>query len=139
MGQVIDADFAFQRLKNWFINRASAKMAATRNDSPWQQLLQRLHQIRNPRPRRCKAVHQYILDHAAEINAVVATRHTNGEKLDSCQLMNLRYKVAQSLLESKDSEFREGLEQKAAAQHEAAKEEWNLILEDISAAEDVSQ
>ncbi|KAF9782647.1 hypothetical protein BJ322DRAFT_1110523 [Thelephora terrestris] len=104
-----------------------------------QTCLQRLHQIRNPRPRRRKAVNQFISDYATEIDDAVATVLANRPKLDSCQRMNICYEVAQSLLKSKGADFIEELERKAAAQHEAAKEEWNLILEDISAAEDVSQ
>jgi hypothetical protein len=141
VGQVIDTDFAFQRLKNWFVNHthASAATMTTQKVLTWQPLLQRLHQIRNPRPRRRKAVNQFISDYATEIDDAVATVLANRPKLDSCQRMNIRYEVAQSLLKSKGADFIEELERKAAAQHEAAKEEWNLILEDISAAEDVSQ
>ena len=130
---------AFQRLKRWFINRASASNGSFGNALSWQPLLQRLHQIRNTRPRRRSPVQQFMLDHSDEVSAAVASRCADGAKLTNPQLMNLRYEVARSLLGSKDPSLTEELGKKATIQHEAALNEWSLVLEDISTAEDVSQ
>ncbi|KAF9777748.1 hypothetical protein BJ322DRAFT_1025590 [Thelephora terrestris] len=125
-------------LKNWFINHASAKNT-THIVSTWQQLLQQLHQIRNPRLRCPNISHQFMLDHADKVDEAVAIRCANCLQLSSCEMMNLRYEVTQSLLQSKDPRFVEQLEQRAAAQHEAALKVWSLALEDVATAEDVSQ
>ena len=130
---------AFQRLRTWFTNHASATSVTRRELLTWQPLLQRLHQIRNPRPRCRSAAQQYMLEYPDEVSAALVTRRANNTKLSNPQLMNLRNQVAKSLLLSKDSNFTKQLEDRAAAQHELALKEWDLILEDISAAEDVSQ
>lgn len=136
---LIDRLSAFQRLRNWFINHASAKKPSRRDPLAWQPLLQRLHQIRNPRPRCRSAPQQYMLEYPEEVDAAIADRYPGAAKLTNIQLMNTRYEVAKSQLGSKDPSLTEELEQRAAAQHEIALKEWDLILEDISAASDVSQ
>ena len=46
----------FQRLTQWFSNRASANGETRRDTLEWLPLLQRLHQLRNPRPRKRNTV-----------------------------------------------------------------------------------
>lgn len=80
-----------------------------------------------------------MLEYPDEVSAAVAARSANDTKISGFQLMNVRLEVARSLLGSKDPSFMKGLEQRAAAQHEVALREWELILEDISTAQDVPQ
>lgn len=136
MDSYLSDRLSFQRLTTWFINRASAK----RRDPPtWVPLLQRLHQIRNPRPRCRTVIQQFMREYAAEVNAAFVSRHADGGKLSNSQKMNLRHDVAKTLLANRYHHLTKQLEKNAAAQHEADMEEWGLMLEDISAAEDVSR
>lgn len=131
---------AFQRLTQWFINRAAAARSGSRRDTlAWVPLLQRLHQIRNPRPRRRTTVQQFMADYAPQVNAAFVTRYGDGNGMNPGHRMNLRHDVAKALLNKEYSHLIKELDAKAKAQHDAEVEEWNLILDDISLASDVSQ
>jgi hypothetical protein len=80
-----------------------------------------------------------MLEFSDEVNAAVAGRLVDGIKPTNTQLMNLRHEVAKSQLASKDPSLTDELEQKAATHHEVAMKGWDLILEDIAEAEDVSK
>ena len=80
-----------------------------------------------------------MLEFPEEVSVAVATRYPNITKLSNFQLMNARHEAAKSQLSSKDLTFTTELEERAIAQHQLALKEWDLILEDISAAKDVLQ
>jgi hypothetical protein len=122
------------------VNHSSAKSDARVGTLPWFPLLQRLHQIRNPRPRRRTAIQQFMSDYATDVNAALLTRCPDPSALSAAQKLNMRYDVAKTLLSSeKYSHLTEELDAKAVAQHDIDATEWSLALEDISSAKDVSR
>lgn len=131
---------AFQRLTTWFSNSASAaNNGGIRRLDSWLPLLRRLHQIRNPRPRRRTTVQQFMLDHPDLINAVFLHRYGDAKGLTNTQRINERNALAKSLLAGQCSNLVSGLDKKAADQHKATLNQWNLILDDISSAQNVSK
>jgi len=133
--------FAFQRLSQWFSNRASAtaNSGLQRDTLAWLPLLQQLHQLRNPRPRRRTATQQFMLDYAGVVDASFLHRHGDGATLSRTQKMNMRYDVAKSLLANQYSHLINGLNKKAGERFDADTNEWNLILDDVSCAKDITQ
>ena len=130
---------AFQRLTQWFANRATVTNLPRHNILAWLPLLQQLHQIRNPRPRRRTTVQQFMRDHADTVNAAFVSKYTDSRNFSSPQRMNLRYDLAKSMLSRRYSHLVAGLDEKAVTEHKASMEEWEVVLQDISLAEDVSQ
>jgi hypothetical protein len=78
-----------------------------------------------------------MLEHPKAVDAAFIHKHCDGRRLSSIQKINARCDVAKSLLTQTYSHLIAGLEERATDQHNAAIEEWNLILDDISFAEDV--
>ena len=130
----------FQRLKQWFSNRAAAANSGPqRDDLAWTPLLQQLHQSRNTRPRQRTAVQQFMRDYADEVKAAFTAKYGDGKNLSNAQRMNNQHAIAKSLLYEKYSHLVSELEEKAKAQNVTGVKEWNMILEDISLAENVAQ
>ena len=131
----VDADRpAFQRLTRWFSNHAS--------DEPgglgWLPLLQRLHQLRNPCPRQRSAVQQFMLDHADTVDTAFHHRQGDDKKLTGLQKVNARHEVAKALLAGQYSNLKAELNKRATDQHNLEMDEWNLVLEGVTSAEDVA-
>ena len=80
-----------------------------------------------------------MLEYPEVVNAAFVSWHGDGKNLSSAQKMNLRHDVAKSLLSRQYAKLKPDLDKKAAAQQEVDMDEWGMILEDISLAEDVSQ
>ena len=80
-----------------------------------------------------------MLDYPKVVNAAFIHRYGDGGKLAAVQKMNLRYDVAKSLLNRKYSHLIGKLEERASNKHDADVDEWNLILDGVSVAEDVSR
>jgi hypothetical protein len=94
----------FQRLTQWFSNRASATNAGSRRDSQgWFPLLQRLHQLRNTRPRRRTPVQQFMQDYSKEVKEAFAKQYGGRKDLTSGQRLNFQQEVARALLHSEYS------------------------------------
>lgn len=131
---------AFQRLTHWFVNHASASSTTRHETSAWLPLLERLHKIRNPRPRCRTAVQQFMLDRSSDVDAALVKQYPDSKGLSNSHKMNLRYEVAKFLLtDRRYSHLVDGLERKAAAQHKTDMNTWSLALDDTSMAEDASQ
>lgn len=80
-----------------------------------------------------------MFDYADIVNAAFVSRYSDGKNLTGAQRMNLRHDLAKSMLHRQYSHLITDLEKKSAAQHSVEREEWNMILQDISLAEDVSE
>lgn len=133
-------EFTFQRLNKWFVNRAAAANSGTRRNSlGWLPLLQKLHQIKNPRPRRRTAVQQFMMEYHAQVNAAFVSRHGLGKGFKNVERMNIRHDIAKGMLQGEYSHLINELEDRAKSEHEGDLNEWNLLLEDISLASDVEQ
>jgi hypothetical protein len=130
---------AFQRLSRWFSNRAASLSKLKHAPISWFPLLQRLHQLRNPAPRRRSVVQQFMLEYPDEVERVFAKTHADDQLFSGAQKMNIRYELAKTLLHEDYPDLKDELQKKADDQYEASLGEWNLILDDISFAEDVSQ
>jgi hypothetical protein len=78
-------------------------------------------------------------DYPSQVNAAFVSRHGEGKNLNNMQRLNMRYEVAKAVLSGEHSNIVKELERKAQAQHDIEMDEWNMTLEDISLAEDVSQ
>ena len=80
-----------------------------------------------------------MLDYSDVFNAAFIKNHGDGARLGGTQRMNLRAQLAKKMVSSdKYSHLTKELEWKATEDHEKEMNEWNLILEDISEAADVS-
>jgi hypothetical protein len=132
---LLDVDCEFQRLVHWFANRGGARQDVL----TWFPLLQQLHQSRNPRPRQRTTVQQFMLDHPDVVKAAFVSRYSDGGNLTNVEKINLRRKLANTLLNNGHSHLKDGLDKKAAAQFKADTDEWDLALEDVFAAKDPSQ
>lgn len=73
------------------------------------------------------------------MNAAFVSRHGDGKNLTSAQRMNFRHDVAKALLFNQYSHLVKELDNKSKAQHGVEMDEWNMVLEDISLADDVGQ
>lgn len=104
----------------------------------WFPLLQHLHQIRNPRPRRRTAAQQFMQDYPKEFNAAFVSRYGEGKGFQPAERMNLCTELAKSMVNNGHSHLLNDLEKKAKEEHEKALAEWELVLDDISEARDVS-
>ena len=78
-----------------------------------------------------------MLDYPSVVGAAFTHRYADGRKFSSVEKMNLRYDVVTLLLAQKYSHLTAELEKKATEQHEVDIDEWNLILDGVSFAEDV--
>ena len=126
----------FQRLTAWFNNNRPASERGIGHE--WLPLLQQLHQIRNPRPRRRTAAQQFMQDYPKEFNAAFVSRHGDGRHLQPAERLNLCMELAKSMVNGGHSHLFNDLERKAKQQHEKALVEWELSLDNISEASDVS-
>jgi len=79
-----------------------------------------------------------MLEYPGIVQSAFAGRCGDGGKLTNTDKMNVRYDVARTLVNNGYSHLKQELEKNAVAQHIVAKEEWNLMLDDISSAKDVS-
>lgn len=105
----------------------------------WVPLLKRLHQLRNPRPRQRTPVQQFTLDHPEIVNAAFVSQYGEGKGLSGPQKMNILHKLAKDLLSTSYADLKSALDKKAATQHAVDMEEWDLILDGISSAEDITR
>lgn len=80
-----------------------------------------------------------MLDYSDAVDAVFLQRHGECKYISNAQKLNMRYEVAKALLHQKYSHITGALEKKATEQHKVDLNEWNLVLDDISAAQDVAQ
>ena len=80
-----------------------------------------------------------MLDYATVLNAAFLHRYGDGKSLSATDRMNMRYDLAKSLLNQKYSHLISELEERAIEQHNADMDEWRLILDGVSVAEDVSR
>jgi hypothetical protein len=127
-------------VKQWFTNRASAANSGTRRDNlSWTPLLKRLHQIRNTHPRLRTPTQQFMRDYPTKVKKAFAAQYGNGNNLSKADRLNFQNSVAKKLLYEENTDLIDELQARAKAQHTAGENEWNMILEDISAAEDVAQ
>ena len=80
-----------------------------------------------------------MLDYPEVVNAAFVSKHADGKGMPNVQKMNLRYDLAKAMLSRSYSHLTPDLKEKATIQHKADLEEWNMRLDGISAAEDISQ
>ena len=78
-------------------------------------------------------------DYPREVNAAFVARHGDGKNLSSVQRLNRRHEAAKAKLFNERSSLITKLESKAKAEHVAEMNEWNMILDDISLADDVGR
>ena len=131
--------FAYQRLSEWFTNHGTAKAASRQAAIDWLPLLQRVHQLQNPRPRQRTTVQQFMLDYSGTVNAGFVSQHADGKGMGGTQKMNARYEIAKRMFTDEYFHLKSALDKKAAIQFQADTEEWSLLLTDIPLAEDVSR
>ena len=80
-----------------------------------------------------------MLDHPDIVNAAFVSQHANGRGLSAPQKMNARHDLAKTLLSTRYSHLTSALETKAISKHDAELEEWELILDGVSSAENVTR
>lgn len=79
-----------------------------------------------------------MVDYPDKVNDAFLQQHDGGH-LTRTQKMNKRYDVAKALLAEKYSHLTSELEEEAEKQYQADFNEWNLLLDSISLAANVSQ
>lgn len=94
--------------------------------------------MRNTRPRKRTAAQQFGVDYSREVNAAFVSRYGDGKNFSSGNRLNLHNAMSESLLKKQYSHLTNELNKKAKAEYKAEADEWNLALENISLADDVS-
>lgn len=79
-----------------------------------------------------------MYEQAEVLNAAFASRYGDGRNLTKGDRLNTRTRLAKSLLARQYSHLVNDLRQNAMDHHRKEMREWDLILEDISEASDVS-
>ena len=125
-----------QRIKNWFAYQAQNH--STRTDTGWSNLLQRLHEHSNPKPRKRSAVQQFMLENAALVDAAFVSAHGEGRGMDGVERMNKRHNLAKRILNGEHEGQIPALQRRAQELHEQELAQWSLVLEDIELASDVN-
>lgn len=129
-----------QRLTHWFANRVASGSNGSHQDVlAWLPVLRQLHQSRNPRPRQRTTVQQFMLDHPDTLTGAFVSQHAEGKGFTNVEKMNVRNKMAKTLLNTTYPHLKGGLDAKAGKQYRADIEEWNLSLPNISSAKDVAR
>lgn len=77
-------------------------------------------------------------EHPREVKEAFTKQYGDGKNLTSGQRLNFQQDVARDLLHSKHSDLIPELEREAKCKHDAGMDEWDLVLRDISEAEDIS-
>ena len=80
-----------------------------------------------------------MLDHPNIVNAAFMSQHADGRDLSTLQKMNTQHNLAKTLLSTHYSYLTSALEAKAISKHDAELEEWELILDGVSSAENVTR
>lgn len=80
-----------------------------------------------------------MVDHAAVVDATFLHRHGDARDLNGVQKMNARHDLAKVLLAGQYSHLTSELTKRASDCHDAEVNQWNMVLEDISSAEDVGR
>ena len=80
-----------------------------------------------------------MMDHPELIKTAFEQAHGEGKSLTRTDKMNARHSIAKSLLANDYSNLTSELQDKVTAHHKAELNEWNLILDDISASDNVAQ
>jgi hypothetical protein len=78
-------------------------------------------------------------DYPEEVKAAFLAQHGDGNNLSNVQRMNFQHDAAKTLLSSKYAHLEHELEEKAKDEHNVGMNEWNVVLGDISLAENVVQ
>jgi len=77
-------------------------------------------------------------DYPKVFNAAFVSRHGEGKHLQPPERLRLRTELAKSMVNGGYSHLLKDLDRKAKEQHEKALAEWELILNGVSEASDVS-
>ena len=80
-----------------------------------------------------------MLEYPDVVDKAYLEKYGDGDSLASIQKVNLRYDVAKALFTERYSHLTAELEEKLEEQHNEELDQWNLVLEDISSADNVSE
>ena len=78
-------------------------------------------------------------DYSSEVNTVFVAWHGDGRNLTSAERLNERYAVAKAMLSGKYSGIVNELKRRAKAHHTAEMNEWGMVLDNVSLADNVGQ
>ena len=131
---MIDANL--QRIAAWFSNRASARTPQEGGD--WIPILKHVHQHLNPKP-RCRSVAQQLMNEEPDV-VKAAFKATYGDRTDMNKIerLNKLNEIARELTTTEYAEMVPELEQRAKEVHARELKEWELDLDKVEEAEDVS-
>lgn len=131
---MIDANL--QRIAAWFSNRASARTPQEGGD--WIPILKHVHQHLNPKP-RCRSVAQQLMNEEPDV-IKAAFKATYGDRTDMNKIerLNKLNEIARELTTTEYAEMVPELEQRAKEVHARELKEWELDLDKVEEAEDVS-
>ena len=125
-----------QRVKGWYSYRAAVRNSRHKS-GVWFQVLKRIHEQANPRP-RCRSVpQQFAFENPEIVDTAFAERYSGGKDLSRTQRMNYWSELAKSLVGTTYNHLADGLAKRAKETHEREMKEWGLGLDDIGEAEDV--
>jgi hypothetical protein len=78
-------------------------------------------------------------DYPNQVKAALSAQYGDSKDFSGVQRMNSQHEVAKALLRSEYSHLVDELEAKAKVHHVAGMNEWNMVLDEISLAENVVQ
>lgn len=80
-----------------------------------------------------------MLEYPDVVDKAFLERHGDGDLPPGLQKVNLRYNMARALFIKKYSHLMVELEEKVDRQHNEELNQWNLVLEDVSSTDDISE
>ena len=80
-----------------------------------------------------------MLDYPTTIDKAFFRRHGNSAPFSGVQKINMRYEVAKTLFTEKYSHLTAELEERVDNQQDEELAQWNMLFENISLAENVSE
>lgn len=125
-----------QRVKHWFANQSQNYVS--RAEGNWSQIIQRIHESSNPKPRKRSAIQQFMLENTKLVDAAFVSTYGEGRGMDGAERMNKRHGLVKQMLSGEHKDKVSGLERRAQEHHEKEIAQWSLVLEDIDLASDVS-
>ena len=125
-----------QRIAAWFSNRGSSR--ALHEGGVWAPILKHIHKKLNPKPRCRSAAQQFMHEEPTVIKTAFETAYGEGIGMKKIERLNKLNETARELTTTRYAEMVPELERRAKEAHEQEKKEWELDLDKIEEAEDVS-
>ena len=129
-------DSNLQKIAAWFSNQASSRNP--HEGGVWLPILKHINQQLSPKP-RCRSVAQQLMhEQPAVIKAAFKTTYGEGTDMSKIERLNKLNEIARELTTTSYAEMVPELELRAKETHGREVKEWELDLDKIEEAENVT-